>query len=70
MAKEKIEVLKEVQAELIRFQAKLALAIQEQSKEDNWSNRHYAAAKRSALDLKMELTKLTQDAKYRYRRNN
>ena len=26
----------------------------------------YAAAKRSALDLKNELTKLTQDSNYRY----
>lgn len=64
--KEKIEVLKEVSVELDRFKNKLALAIKEQSKKDNYSNRHYAASKRAALDLKNELTKLTQDSKYRW----
>lgn len=66
---EKIEVLKEVATELDRFKKKLALAIKEQSKEEgNYSSRHYAASKRAAMDLKNELTKLTQDSKYRWGR--
>ena len=64
--KEKIEVLKEVAVELDRFKKKLALAIKEQSGNNTYSSRHYAASKRAALDLKIELTKLTQDSKYRY----
>jgi len=63
--KEKIEILKEVAIELDRFKKKLALAIKEQSDSKNYSSRHYAASKRAALDLKNELTKLTQDSKYR-----
>ena len=65
--KEKIEVLKEISVELDRFRKKLALAIKEQSDSNNFSSRCYAASKRSALDLKNELTKLTQDSKYRYK---
>lgn len=64
--KQKIEVLQEVSVELDRFRKKLALAIKEQSENSNYSSRHYASVKRSALDLKNELTKLTQDSKYRY----
>ena len=64
--KQKIDVLKEVAVELDRFKKKLALAIKEQSEKGNYSNKHYASSKRSALDLKNELTKLTQDSKYRY----
>lgn len=63
--KSKLEVLKEVKQELDRFKKKLDLAIKEQS-ESILSNKHYASSKRSALDLKNELTKLTQDSKYRY----
>ena len=51
-----------------RKEKKLALAIKEQSEKDNYSNKHYASAKRSAMDLKNELTKLTQDSKYRWNR--
>jgi predicted RNA-binding protein with RPS1 domain len=64
--KEKIEVLQEVKAELDRFKIKIDLAIKEQSEKSNYSSRHYASAKRGALDLKNELTKLTQDSKYRW----
>jgi len=64
--KGKIEVLKEVAVELDRFKKKLALAIKEQSEKGNHSSKHYAASKRAALDLKNELTKLTQDSKYRW----
>lgn len=66
--KEKIDVLKEVSIELDRFKKKLALAIKEQSSESNYSNKNYAASKRAAMDLKNELTKLTQDSKYRWNR--
>lgn len=64
--KEKIEILKEVAVELDSFKKKLVLAIKEQSDNKNCSSRHYAASKRGALDLKNELTKLTQDSKYRW----
>lgn len=63
---EKIEILKEVEIELKRFSKKLYLAIKEQSDKTNYSSRNYAASKRAALDLKNELTKLTQDSKYRW----
>lgn len=65
---EKIDILKEIVVELDRFRKKLSLAVKEQSEKANYSNRHYAASKRAALDLKNELTKLTQDSKYRYSR--
>lgn len=66
-----ISILKEVQSELKRFTKKLDLAIKEQSTPNSYSNRKYAASKRAALDLKNELTKLTQDSKYKYApRNN
>lgn len=64
--KSKIEILTEVEAELKRFTKKLSLAIKEQSEKNQYSSRNYAASKRAALDLKNELTKLTQDSKYRY----
>ena len=65
--KRKVKILKDIAVELNRFQKRLALAIQEQEKVDNWSSRHYAASKRGALDLKNELTKLTQDSKQLYK---
>jgi len=64
--KTKLEVLKEVESEFKRFKKKLESAIKEQSTEDNCSNKNYASCKRAALDLKNELTKLTQDSKYRW----
>ena len=67
--KQNIDILKEVNVEMYRFKAKLALAIQEQSTPDNYSRRHYAAVKRAAMDLKHELTKLTQDSRYKYGNN-
>lgn len=64
---EKIDILREVETELKRFTKKLHAAIKEQSdRKNNWSNKDYAASKRAALDLKNELTKLTQDSKYRW----
>ena len=61
-----IDILKDITVELNRFQKKLALAIKEQSEQDQYSRRHYAAARRGALDLKNELTKLTQDSIYKW----
>lgn len=60
------QILREVKIELDRFTKKLNMAIKEQAKEGNYSSREYASAKRGALDLKNELTKLTQDSQYKY----
>ena len=65
--KTKLQVLQEVEQELKRFQKKLSAAISEQKRgEGLYQSQIYAASKRSALDLKVELTKLTQDCKYRW----
>ena len=62
-----IEILNDIQLELDRFQLKLNKAKQEYLKyPDQYQNQHFAAAKRAALDLKLELTKLTQSCKYKY----
>ena len=63
---ENIDILKEVKIELDRFKKKLDLAIKEQTDNSNYSSRHFASAKRSAMDLKNELTKLTQSSKYKW----
>ena len=63
---ENIEILKEVKVELDRFKKKLDLAIKEQTDNPNYSSRHFAGVKRSAMDLKIELTKLTQSSKYKW----
>lgn len=65
---ENIDILKEVQKELERFTKKLELAMLEQSTDHKWfaPKKDYAACKRAALDLKRELTKLSQDTKYKY----
>lgn len=65
-AKTNSQILQEVEPELYRFIQKFNLAVKEQSGAGNYSSKHYASAKRAALDLKNELTKLTQDSKYRY----
>lgn len=65
--KSKLEVLEEVRIELARFDNKLNIAIAEQMEgSGEYQSKKYASVKRAALDLKNELTKLTQDAKYRY----
>ena len=65
--KNKIDVLLEVKEEYLRFGEKLNAAIIEQSSATGeWSRKHYAAVKRAAMDFKNELTKLTQDSKYRW----
>jgi hypothetical protein len=65
--KKDIDVLNDVKLELNRFVSKLDLAIVEQSNPKNYSHMNMASAKRSALDLKRELTKLTQIANYKYK---
>lgn len=65
--KKKIDILREVESELKRFNNKLQLAIKEQSPDNVFSSKHYASVKRGAFDLKNELTKLTQDSNYMYR---
>ena len=64
-----LDILKEVKIELDRFNKKMDLAIEEQSLPSQWSRKNYASAKRGALDLKNELTKLTQDSDYIWRQN-
>ena len=65
MSKDSLEVktLKEVQKELKRFSKKLKKAIKAKT-EDRYSCRDFAASKRGAMDLKIELTKLTQFSKH------
>ncbi len=64
--KSKLDVLLELQHETNRFLEKLKTAIADQrvlEKENAWPStpsKPWAAAKRSALDLKNELTNLTQ----------
>jgi len=58
-----LETIKEVEAELERFSKRLQEA-KKRMKDDPWiqhsGSKQTAALKRSALDLKNELTKLTQ----------
>jgi hypothetical protein len=61
----KIKLLVDTLNEVNRFKERLTTAIQEQTY-DKYAHKHYAAAKRGALDLKNELTKLTQDSKTLY----
>lgn len=61
-----VELLLEVKPELDRFVKKFNLAIQEQTNPENYSRKHLASAKRSARDLKNELTKLTQMSSHLY----
>lgn len=68
--KTNLDVLKEIGYELNRFQKKIALAVKEQTENGDTGsgNRDYAACRRAALDLKKELTKLTQDSIYKYQK--
>lgn len=59
------QILEGIQKELQRFQARLNQVL---ANDPNYQpNKDYAAVKRGALDLKNELTKLTQDQKFLYR---
>jgi len=65
-----LDVMIEVFNEVCRFRTKLEKAIRIMQADDSIAkgythNQHVAAAKRSALDLKQELTKITQILKYR-----
>ena len=64
--KQDIDILNEIKIELTRFTERFDKAIIEQSDTKNYSRRHIAGVKRSAYDLKNELTKLTQISKYKY----
>lgn len=64
---ENIDILKEIKPELERFNKKFEEAFTEQSNSSyHFYSKKYASLKRAALDLKNELTKLTQDSKYKY----
>lgn len=68
--KTELDVMIEVMDETYRFQSKLNKAIEVAGGNENIAsgytrNKYVAAVKRSALDLKQELTKLTQCLKYR-----
>lgn len=56
----KTEILQQIKREAERFLKKVDEAIKDNPSEYG-SNKKYAAAKRAALDLKNELTNLTQD---------
>lgn len=62
--KTEYEVLIEVKQELDRFTSTLNKAIEEQKESSQSSHRNLASAKRGAMDLKNQLTKLTQMSKY------
>lgn len=58
-----LETINEVEAELLRFQKRLKAAKERIQGDNYWifsGSKETAALKRSALDLKNELTKLTQ----------
>lgn len=60
-------MLLEVKAELELFQKKLETAIEDsEGKLYPEPSAKFVACKRSALDLKKELTKITQSSKYLY----
>lgn len=67
--KTNLEVLKEVAIELKRFNEKFIEAIEfENARKSTYDypSKKMASCKRAALDLKMELTKITQLSKYKY----
>jgi hypothetical protein len=61
-------ILYEVRDQLARTLAMVEAALDDTFNErySEFHSRTFAAAKRSALDLKMELTKLTQSSKYKW----
>lgn len=57
----KYELLKEIEPEVVRFHKKLQTAMKQLKKgEGMYQHNDYSAAKRAALDLKRELSKLTK----------
>ncbi len=63
MSEIKIELLKEVKAELKRLDIRIDEAVEALS-EDKWKVKEFAAVKRGAMDLKQTLVKITQFGKY------
>lgn len=65
-----LEILTDVKDALRITLKKIDDAIADEKKStdkfNTYPNRKFAAAKRSALDLKIELTKLTQSSKYKF----
>jgi hypothetical protein len=60
--KDHIEMLREVEAECNRFKKRLTAAINRIKKDDfSWGCKETGALKRAALDLKSELTRITQN---------
>lgn len=64
--KTNLEILTEVNTELMRFKKKLGEALAAAKDEYRSSQKEFATAKRAAMDLKNELTKLTQSSKYKW----
>jgi len=65
--KNNADILKEVEKEMLRFKDKLEAAIKEQAINKDYSpSKKMASVKRAALDLKNELTKITQISQYKY----
>lgn len=63
--RDKKQMLLSVREELKRFASKLDEAIAQADRGDfGFYNKKFAACKRAALDLKNELTKITQSSKY------
>ncbi len=58
-----LEVLEGIKVELKRFEKKLDKAIIDKT-EDKYSVKAFAAVKRSAMDLKNELTNITNFSRY------
>ena len=65
----KLQMLRNIQTEVLRFEERLRKAIETEQGPTSYSRKDYAACKRGALDLKNELTNLTQDSKYLYGNN-
>jgi hypothetical protein len=64
--KDKKTMLLEVKAELERFQKRLDMAIEDPQVNSWGPSSKFATCKRAAMDLKKELTKITQSSKYLY----
>jgi hypothetical protein len=62
------EILLEIEPEIKRFIKKFEAAKKEQKGRGEWDfhSNDFAALKRSALDLKKELTKVTQSGNYKH----
>ena len=60
-----VDVIDEVEAEVNRFMIKLnALQVRYREEKHRYPNKNTAAVRRAALDLKQELTKITQSTSW------